>query len=363
VFLTLDFFHSLGIIRVARKQPHFGCGVGDPQHGNAFKPNCTSAMPWGATPFQFVTNSLGLRDEKTRQVPLTDERPRLLILGNSFTQSTGPWSESYVGRIAAHFPQYDVLNAGVMGYSPSTYVVKTRMLLAQGLEVDEVIVFIGVADVHGEAAIYHDADGGVVTNNVSPPKMNPFLAWYNRRYMHYANHFMLTRSMVEFFERMLVEHGYYFTGATRPDLPIFDNEPHAWTYRAVDPDYWAPLGLEGGIAKAKAKMDLLQEELARRGVPLSVVVYPYAPQILHDNVDSRQVHLWRQWCIGKCKRFITTFPEFLAVKDSCPKLQPGCWYLKLFTFGDMHYNAAGNALVADAVIKSLTEDPLVRRKR
>ena len=31
--------------------------------------------------------------------------------------------------------------------------------------------------------------------------------------------------------------------------------------------------------------------------------------------------------------------------------------MKYFVFGDIHFSPAGNALVADAVIKSLTDDP------
>jgi hypothetical protein len=361
-FLVLDWFHSRAVVRAWRKRPRSSCMAGDPGHGNAFTPNCTSPMLWGAAEFQFTTNSLGLRDERVRQVPLRDQRPRLLMLGNSFTQGLGPWNESYVGRIAAHFPQYDVLNAGAIGYSPSFYLVKARSVLAKGVAIDEVIVFIGVTDVHNEAAVYHDVDasGAVAPNRTLPPRMNRFIAWYHRNFMHYANSFMLTRSIVEFFERTLIRHGCYFSAATRSYLPLFDNEPQSWTYRAVDPAAWRPLGLDGGIAKAEAKMDLLRDELARQGVPISVVVYPYAPQLLHDTVDSRQVRVWREWCAGRCKRFITVFPEFFAAKDACPRLQPGCWYLDYFIFGDSHYNAAGNALVADAVIESLAKDPPVK---
>ena len=108
-------------------------------------------------------------------------------------------------------------------------------------------------------------------------------------------------------------------------------------------------------------MTLLWQELQQRNIPLSVVVHPYPAQLVHDTADSKQVRLWRDWCEGKCKRFISVFPAFFAVKDQCPWGQPGCWYLQLFVFGDVHYTAAGNALVADAVIKSLTDEPPVKR--
>ena len=358
-FLALDWFRSAAVRHTWRKGPHFSCGTLDPVRIYAFKPNCASMMYWGPQPFDFFTNSLGLRDEKVRPVPLAEERPRLLMLGNSFTQSEGTWQDSYVGKIAAHFPQYDILNGGVMGYSPSTYLTTTRMLLAKGVKIDEVVVFIGVSDVAGEASTYQDADasGAIIAVKKPTAKESGIWAWYKRHYVSLANHFMLTHTIVESIERFLVRHGYYSVAATRPDLPVFDADPCAWTYRAIDPVAWAPLGLEGGIAKAKAKMNQLWAELNQQGIPLTIVVYPYSPQLIHDTVESKQVGLWREWCEGKCKRFITAFPEFFAVKEACPQLQPGCWYPKLFVFGDMHYNAAGNALVADAVTKSLTADP------
>jgi hypothetical protein len=363
-FLTLDWFRSAAIRRSAVNVGHFRCGTVDSLRGTAFKPNCFSIMRWGSYRFEFYSNSLGFRDERVRQVPLTESQPRLLMLGNSFTQSEGPWRDSYVGRIAAHFPQYDFLNGGAMGYSPSVYLNVARMVQAKGVDIDEVIVFTGANDVFDEAATYQDVDAsGAVTQTQKPlpPRPPGLLSWYRKNFDKLTTHFMLTYSIVQFFERVLVRYGDYNVAAIRPGLPVFDLESDAWTYRSVDPAVWSPLGVEGGVAKAKAKMDLLWQELKPRNIALTLVVYPYAPQLLHDTVDSRDVILWREWCKGKCKRFITLSPAFFAVKNQCPWLQPGCWYLKLFVFGDMHYSTGGNALVADEVIKSLTEVPPVKR--
>jgi len=54
------------------------------------------------------------------------------------------------------------------------------------------------------------------------------------------------------------------------------------------------------------------------------------------------------------------FPEFFALKDKCPKSHAGCWYLQNWTFGDIHLNANGNAIVADKVSQSLTDVPVVK---
>src|SRR5208283_1482435 len=102
--------------------------------------------------------------EKVREVPLADARPRILMLGNSFTEGDIAWRDSYVGRIAEHFQQYDFLNGAVASDSPSNYLNVARMVLAKGVDIDEVIVFIDNSAVQDEAAFYRDADpSGAVT--------------------------------------------------------------------------------------------------------------------------------------------------------------------------------------------------------
>ena len=359
-FLALDWFHTARI-NATTGNP---CKVPDPVRHHAFKPNCASVSRWGADSYQFFTNDLGFRDEKIRDVPLTDAKPRILLLGNSFTEGPLPWHESYVGRIVDHFPQYDFLNGGVGSYAPSNYLNTARMVLAKGVEIDEAIVFISIADVQDEAAYYHDIDAsGAVT---APEQQHWTISWYAAWRTRITKHLLLTNYLVERMERFLVSHGLYHLSRNWFG-DVFDMDRSGWTYRKVDETDpymagYAPLGVEGGIAKSKAKMTLLWQELEKRDIPLSVVVFPWPAQVIHDTADSRQVRIWREWCEGKCKRFISLFPAFLAAKDECPATQPGCWYMNLFVFGDTHLSPAGNALLADEVIKSLAEEPPAKRK-
>jgi hypothetical protein len=361
-FLTLDLVRSAAIRRSAAHQKLINCGVHDPVRHHAFKPDCAAIYRWGGDSYEFSTNNLGFRDERVRQVTLADPRPRILMLGDSMTEGKLAWHNSYVGRIADHFPQYDFLNGGVASYSPSNYFNVTRMVLAAGVEIDEVIVFIDISDVQDEATFYRDADASGAVTGPDPERFR--VSWWARTRMRIAGQLMITNSCLRWLERTLVAHGFYHltTGALGD---AFDMERGAWTYRQVNEtdsyyDGYAPLGVEGGIAREKAKMDRLWQELAKRNIPLSVVVYPHPAQVVHDTTDSRQVRIWREWCDGKCKRFISLFPAVLSVKQQCPPLEPGCWYLKYFVFGDIHYNSAGNALLASVLIKNLAETPPVK---
>ena len=364
VFLALDaaYSHLSRKSSVPTPAEIFGCLGRDRLRVLALQPYCSCTRAWGRERYQLNVNSMGFRDETVREVPLTDPRPRILMLGDSFTESMGPWETSFVGRIAKRFPQYEILNGGVGGYSPSNYLNTARIALDKGLQFDEAIVFIDISDVQDEAALVRDIDdSGRVA--LAPEQLH-YQTWYSDLRNFISKYLVLTNYLWELGERTLVRFGVYhldhgFNGN------VFDLERSGWTYRKVVEDKpfeegFAPLGVEAGIAKEKMKMDELYQDLARRNIAISVVVYPWPATLIYDNVDSREVQIWRDWCEGKCKRFLTAFPEFFAVKEQCPKSQPGCWYLKEWFFGDIHLAAGGNAIVADVVSKNLEAVPPVK---
>ena len=367
-FLTLDFLRTAAIERrhtnaVDNPDP---CRQRDPIRHHVFKPNCTAVNYWGADEYKVCTNSLGLRDERVREVPLSDARPRVLILGDSYLEGKTRWNTSIVGRLAAALPQYDFLNGGVDGYSPSNYLNTTRALLDQGVAIDEVVVFLDNSAVQLEAAFYRDLGDDAVTA-IAPAEQHSAATAYGRFRKWVGHHLALSYQGLRFLERAegaLVRRGFYHLPGDYFGDP-FDAELSAWSYRPVNETEpfaagYAPLGVAGGTARAQARMSLLWEELHRHNIPLSVVVYPQLAQVVHDTANSRGVEVWRHWCEGKCLRFVSVFPEFYAARDACPHSVPGCWYAKLFIFGDIHYNAGGNALVADAVAASLRATPVTK---
>lgn len=367
MFLGLDWLRTALVQRSALRVTGKGLGcfsAHDMTRVFSLRPNCSCIRAWGGARYSLKTNSLGFRDKEMRQVPLSDTKPRILMLGDSFTEGMVAWDDTFVGRIAANFPQYDFLNGGVGGYSPSNYLNTARMALSEGVDFDEVIVFIDISDAQDEAAFYRDVDA---SGAVAIPERHYFdRNWYSNLRMSISDHFLLTNYLVELAERALVRFGFYHLDRGNNGNE-FDYEKSAWTYRPVSDSEpfetgYAPLGLERGIAKEKEKMTLLWQELAKRNIPISVVVYPYPAQLLFDTADSRQVRIWREWCEGKCKRFVSLFPEFFAVKNACPKHQPGCWYSKYYIFGDIHYNAAGNAIVSDVVGKNLADMPVEKHE-
>ena len=358
-FTAIDFFYSKAMLGSAASGGRHGfCFSRDPVRAFAFLPNCSCIRPWLGSAFEFNTNSLGFRDERIRDVPATSPRPRILVLGDSAPEGMTDWHDSFIGRLADKFPQYEFLNGSVEGYSPSNYLNTARMLVDKHIGFDEAIVFVDVSDAQDEAAFFHDRDSSGAVGLASGKKTKS--STYSEARLWINNNLLLTNDVLSFFEKQSVGLGWYHLDLGHGGNE-FDLVRSAWTYRKVSDSEpyetgYAPLGLEGGIAKERAKMDVLFHELQQRDIPISVVVYPWPAQLAHDTVDSRDVQIWRDWCAGKCRRFVSMYPAFFAIKDSCPRWQPGCWYLSHFIFGDTHFNSAGDAVVADVIAKSLDED-------
>lgn len=131
--------------------------------------------------------------------------------------------------------------------------------------------------------------------------------------------------------------------ASRRDLRR-DFARASWTYDPAGPCY-GTMGIEGGIAKEKRQMDRLYDLLSSHGIALSVGVYPWPQQLLYDRQDSRQVQIWRDWCLGKCEHFFNSFPTLFRYKERDPD------FLKhLFIWGDSHCTTLCYQIMADDLI-------------
>jgi hypothetical protein len=126
---------------------------------HALLPNkAVEGASWGPETYPFATNSLGLRDSHVRKIGLVSDKHRILFIGDSFTEGTGVrYEDSFVGRIARAYQKRDieVLNAGVISYSPVIYWRKTKYLIEDvKLHFDEVVVFLDISDANDEAEHY-----------------------------------------------------------------------------------------------------------------------------------------------------------------------------------------------------------------
>ncbi len=347
---------------------------------HSLKPSFDGIAVWGGVTYAMRTNALGFRDAAVRQVDKNPLRRRLVVVGDSFTEGLGlPWERTWAGLLAAARPGVEVLNAGVTSYSPTVYERKIRWLLDEGYRLDHVLVLIDISDIQDETWYSVNPDGTL--DMAYRPTLTDDSAFTQQRRRVQA-YFQMTMFVLHGIKNLLVEAPAAPPPITRDSLMQLCRS--AWTYDAgrpeVDkhyrlekkrvgtPQFMAPCphpsglalqgtplpagGVEAAISRATQAMDRLHQQLSAKGIALSVAIHPWPAQLHHADQLGLQARIWSAWCRDRCAHFINLYPAFEQRKQALGE----AWYDALYIPGDVHFNEAGNRLIAEGVAAQLGAD-------
>jgi hypothetical protein len=344
LFLVFDFLYSAFTMGQEKAR---SARIADPVYDHGFAANFDGYDIWGEARYRLVTNNFGFKDSAVREVPLKSSSRRILLIGDSFAEGIGmTFDNSFAGMLERagreRAAKVEFLDAGVASYSPSIYYKKIKYLLERGLRFDEVVLLSDSSDVEDEATSYFCIDDDPKYHSLctTPPGAVPEPA-IKRDF--FIDHFVVTNRL-----RVTIKRWIQSALGNRRRAIENDHNRIGWTTKTPDPAKYRPLGVDGGIARSLQNMTKLSDLLASRGIPLTIVVYPWAQQIAQNDRDSRQVALWRDFCPGRCKAFINLFPVFFAAADGDKD-----WYEHLYILGDDHFSAAGNRMMFDELAKRL----------
>jgi len=294
----------------------------------------------------YFSNSLGLRDAQIREVRLQADHPRILFIGDSFTEGGPiPWEKTFVGAISERLkPQnIEVLNAGVASYCPTTERVKLRYLLGErGLKVDRVVLCLDISDLKDEFYYEEGEDGRVRQVPYGPfrekadklKKADVVCDWLES---HVEKNFVILGAIIRN-SRLSWRKYSSSTGVNE-----YDAIPE-WAY--CWPDYQGPYKdlVEKGLVRTKSEMSLLSQYLKERGVPLTLVVYPWPQQVRAGTKPSRAETEWANWAKENGVQFISLFGVFVNQAPAEQIIRKYYWK------NDAHWNEEGHRLVADALL-------------
>lgn len=325
----------------------------DPWYHHGLVAGASGTTRWGTgEPYAFATNSLACVDRSARQVPLESERRRALLMGDSFTEGIGvPFAQSFAGLLEQRLAPdgCEVLNAGVVSFSPHLYRLRLEHLLRQvGLQIDDLVVLIDMSDIQDEV-LYRNFEPHVPGATERAAQGLGRLLRRSSFVLHFLDRHLAAK-------RREAKRELYGLSDSPPWLDYFwldniDTEPMADpTFRRVRLDWddddmvdnrWGKLGIE----LALANMDGVAELCREFGITLTVAVYPWPPQIAKGELDSRQIGLWRAFCERQGATFVDLFPTFVAPTDTTPEAVRSGEFLA----GDVHWNALGHVRVANAL--------------
>ena len=309
-------------------------------------------IKWRDENYSFFTNSLGFRDKAVRSISLDTEKPRILFMGDSFTEGAAvDYADSFVGLIDSHLgDEIDVLNAGVVSYSPAIYFLKTQYLIKQiGLSFDHLVVAIDISDIIDDGELYKVQDEKIIFNGYSPSGfrqswfMAPLLDFLHdyttigRLFIHYS---------VKAYEMLTQKGGKHFR--TKEEKSLGAGRPEGlWT---INEFLYSDFG-KAGLESSNRHLTLLNDLLKDESISMTIVVYPWPDQILHNDLHSIQVEFWEKWAKEQSVNFINLFPLFIKAGQSKSER---ITTIKTYYFeADVHWNKKGNLLVAKKILDQL----------
>jgi hypothetical protein len=330
-----------GVFRINADATGFRRQDRDYSHGLAAKRVTTAT--WGKLSYTLATNSLGFKDDSPRDVPLQSSGPRLMFIGDSFTEGMGlPYAQTWVGLVdkVLSTQGVEVLNGGVLSYCPKTVYYKTKALLDGGLRLSNIVFFIDVSDMADE----------LIFNDFLPANKDQDDAW-TRRYVKTPQPPSLAQYSL-IYRTLLKRQGRdpwkktVFTEPHTGESFVFDpNDRAAWT-RGQPPDWLQ--AAEGSAAYYVTKLAAL---CAAHAIGFEIAIYPWPQEISANDAHSRYRSFWQTFSaeqhVGCYDLHEAFFPAGPAARQQILALD--------FIPGDTHWTAAGHQLVAGEWLRQYHE--------
>ena len=307
---------------------------------HTLKSNFSGHGIWGKYKYNICTDKNGFKISCQEYVQKNnDNEYDIWFIGDSFTEAVGlEYEDSFVGIFDQSNPNLKIANLGVVSYSPSVYFNKIRYLIENiGLKTKHVIAYIDISDIQDEAVKY-----SATADFCSSQKMKSSnRSFYSGLKALIKDHFPLTLTAA-----MLIRNSIYGEPALHLE---YEYERGGWTYNPNANGY-GELGINGGIERSLLYMNKLYNLLSEKNIKLSIGVYPWPGQLIHDNANSRQVEIWKDFCIGKCEYFIDNFNIFFKHVD---KTSSKNTIEKFYMDRDVHFNKEGNRLLAEQLLSQI----------
>jgi lysophospholipase L1-like esterase len=345
--LVLD-FASKNTYQAFRRVSHGR--VAHPLYDHGIRENFHWNDKYGPLEAPFFSNSLGFRDSAIREIPLKANLPRVLLIGDSYCEGVGiPWERTFAGILEKKLkPQgIEVLNAGVMSYTPILEKIKIRYLLeARDLEFHQVVLFLDLSDIKDELFYEEDEQGRA--------RLIPYGPFASQ-----AGWGTWVENFGEFCENV-VEPNFVLLGALARNLKI---ELRQATRKELGkrgafttlPDwiqYWETEDppkkeiADQGIKKLQETLDELADYLQKENIKFTLVIFPRQEYSMRGSMETKVQKIWREWSAIRGVELLDLFPAFSGPDSS-----------RFYIPGDGHWDEEGHRLVAEALLKKFQKDP------
>lgn len=342
IFILLDFAAGFFVCEKIIGRP-------DSFYHHDLPANYEGPRYWSRTPYPLVTDSLGFRSSSPRHVTNSSARKRILFIGDSFTEGVGVvYGKTFVGRFeqSVDASKYEVLNAGVISYSPKLYYLKIKYLLdVVGLKFNQLIVFIDISDIQDEIA-YEPFVSARLSDYYIVNLLDSFFRKHSATY-YFLNKYVFENGIAKSLLNKKPENKKYLIS----DQEISDNfeiEKGFWADDAEIYDRWGAYGLNLAVENMNNLFELCKEN----DIDLAIAIYPWPNQIFSKNYTNKHVAAWSKFTSDRNLPLLNLYPMFYKAGSGEDVVT------KYFIENDKHWNEEGHKLVFKALSSWWSESGL-----
>jgi hypothetical protein len=357
LFITCDFIATFAYNKIIIKEKKFETGVFGARHDSFhhhLKKNFDMTDIFNQKKYKIITNSLGFRDKKIRNIEYVSNGRRLIFIGDSFT--FGPmldYEDTFVGKIdkemSANFHKFrinEVLNMGVPSYTPIIYYHKIKFFIDEGLEFSDLVVFIDISDIQNETNYYYNENTKNVVSFTEPNyyyiKIKHLIAQFLK------DDFLVSYNILKFIYDFVSPKNKVKTYKNEDEyIKFITSKSHKIDKWTIDKDVYNEYAQ--GIKSALKYMKLLKSLCEKNNIKLTIAVYPWATQIYHKDLESKQVSIWKNFSETNNVNFINLFPIFINLKDDENDIMKKI--KKYYIPYDVHFNKNANELISNFFLK------------
>ena len=302
---------------------------------------------------EISTNSLGFKDFHKKEIPLSSNRRRILVIGDSFTEGVGnPYRNTFCGLLAKHYAKQniEVYNAGVASYTACVYWLKLKHLIEKTkFEFDEVILLPDISDLSNEISTRKELDQFKDTVKRKDTQTSDFVIDQLNQSIDPEPPASLQGEVKFFLKQNTVLT--YFVLNTIKDALVAD--PHDRSYgilMGVNKKH--PWQLDDYLAQTDSSlifdsMNHLHDLLTSHGIKLTIIIYPWPQQIFQGEQNTQYAKEWKAWCSPKKVTLIDLFENFIQAAKAQGRDE---FIEENFYRLDNHWNQKGHSFVAEQIL-------------
>ena len=313
------------------------------------KKNCYAKEKWikKSKSYKVYIDENGFRyNGKTKRN--FDEKKTAIFFGGSFTYGMGAeYENSFVGLVEKKKSDYNILNLGVAGYSPTVFNYQLEELTKKNIFPKKIFLVLDIVDVNSEATNWelNDSDYRPVNITSIPSKENNEKKFKNFK----RKNFKVTRIISTSINNFLRSLRYNFSRFDQQYKKPGKSQYGSFLFQDInelDQTFWRPYGFDNAILKITEAIKKIAIKAKEIDSEFYIIIYPWPGSLEYGQDKFNWEKFAEEICTkNSCNKLINFFPEFEEIKKTSDN-----WVNKLFIEDDVHLTSFGHQIVAKKII-------------